>query len=132
MSFSEGHAYLKCADQQVVTEARNVVCTSEVMCKQGCSVRNNVLACPYLPPQGFMSGRAFAHSLVASVPVAAVDKYLAKVDQLPPALAGCKVGSHSCSQRAKLRYVKNVPTGCGAHVCLPVGSGISSMVDRDL
>lgn len=52
-----------------------------------------MLACLWIPPQGWMSGRAFAHSLVASVPVAAVDKYLAKVDQLPHALAGYKVCS---------------------------------------
>ena len=80
----------------------SVVCTCKVMCRQGCSVRESMLTCLCLPPQGWMSGRAFAHSLVASVPVAAVDKYLARVDQLPHALAGCKVFSHPCCQRAKL------------------------------
>ena len=90
----------------------DLVCTCIVMCRQGCSVRKSMLACLCLPPQGWMSGQAFAHSLVASVPVAAVDKYLARVNQLPHALAGCKVCSHPCCQRAKLPCTGNVLMGC--------------------
>ncbi|KAK9840845.1 hypothetical protein WJX81_008619 [Elliptochloris bilobata] len=60
--------------------------------------------CHYDPEgQGWMSGCAFAHSLVASVPMTSVGNYLARVEQLPPALAGCKVSHQSFGAWATLR-----------------------------
>lgn len=47
--------------------------------------------------QGWMSGRAFAHSLVASLPVMMVGKYLDRVEQLPAELTSCKVPTPSSS-----------------------------------
>ena len=47
--------------------------------------------------QGWMSGRAFAHSLVASLPVTMVGKYLDRVEQLPAELTSCKVPTPSGS-----------------------------------
>lgn len=117
------------SDWQGLSEPCGKMCTPKVLCGRGCSVCKSILTCLGMSLQGWMSGQAFAHSLVASVPVATVDKYLARVDRLPHALAGCKCAATPETMR-EAALCPLCADALQAHVRLPVRSGASCMVLR--